>query len=908
MGFLTTKLYRPRTRPNMVVRARLFEQLDQALVNDIPLILVSAPPGFGKSTLVSAWAGHTNLPFAWVSLDETDNAPNRFWGYLASALKTVLPDLDTSQFTSSQPVQSADPGFFRQELLNQLAALNRPFLLALDDYHLIENPLIHNDLDYFINHIKSVGHVVLLTRADPPIHIPRRRARGELVEIRAMDLRFTNAEAAEFLRNCMALELSEEDIYALDNRTEGWITGLQLAAVTLRTIEDRHSFIQAFHGDDRLVTDYLIEEVLLQQSADRQSFLLQTSVLGRFNTHLCNALTGRIDSAQLLAQMENENLFLIPLDNQREWFRYHALFARLLRKKLEQTIGQQGMRQLLQRASEECVHQGFLVEAVQYMFLSGDESGAAALIARHAQEIFAINELPMLMHWSTRLPDRIVSQMPGLCLSLGWASHATGNPEKSQHFVRLVEGNIGVTVDAFLARSVEEQQALPKEVLASIIEAAVLQARLDIDREISLETLERYNCILPWLVPERDREPYANNVPSAMRPAMTFQMGMAYAMLGKPSLAVPALEESIQLSRHKSNHFLVALGLGYLGQVQAEQGRLYKAEETWQEALDYAREFGLEKNAFFSVALAGLASLAYERNELSRAEQLLGEGIRLARTWPAWQGLLPGYILLAKVRLANGDSSGAEKALDELGCFSRTAPQIINPAIEACRAWLWICQDLAGKAAAWLQSRQPLNLDQRLVQVWGLVKLGEPSIALKKLDRIISEAENAGLNGYLVRGLALKAFAQYASGRMEHALISLHQALKLAESEGYVRTFVDLDGPMEILLKKRIPPQFEVYALRLRSAFLRSTDSADASRAMIIAAEQANSRLSNPLTQRELEILRMLVAELDNEAIAKALYISIHTVKKHFTHIFEKLGVDNRLQAVKEARRLGLLP
>ncbi|RPJ43422.1 MAG: hypothetical protein EHM21_11560, partial [Chloroflexi bacterium] len=606
MALLSTKLYRPRTRSNAVVRLRLFHRLDQALQGGIPLVLVSAPPGFGKTTLVSAWASQSGLPLAWVSLDENDNDPIRFWSSVVSALMLALPGLQEGLAGLPQSAQVTELDFYQQELANQLALLDQSILLVLDDYHLINQPAIHSGLDRLINHLRPGKQVILLTRADPPLHLPRRRARGELVEIRAVDLRFSAEEAEEFLRGCMQLDLPAEDMNALESRTEGWITGLQLAAITLRTIEDRHAFIKAFHGDDRLIADYLVEEVLLQQPEETQSFLLQTSVLSRFNAPLCSALTGQTGAAQLLERLENENLFLIPLDNQREWFRYHALFARLLQKKLEQTIGQPGIRRLQQRASEECIRQGLLVEGVQYLFAAGDEAGAAELISQHAHALFHINELPMLMLWSARLPDGIIRHRPGLSLSFGWAAHATGNPDKSQHFVGLVEANTGWTVESFLVLSLEEQRALPKQVLAGILEAVVLQARLDVDRGIDHETLSRYSRVLQLLVPERDVEPYANNAPSAMRPVMTFQIGMAYSLLGNTGSAAPAFEETIRLSKPLKNHFLVALGFGYLGQTWAEQGQLRKAGETWQEALAYAQETGAEKDAFFSMALVGL--------------------------------------------------------------------------------------------------------------------------------------------------------------------------------------------------------------------------------------------------------------------------------------------------------------
>ncbi|RPI26784.1 MAG: hypothetical protein EHM70_18575, partial [Chloroflexota bacterium] len=834
---VATKFYRPAARLSEINRPRLFQKLDDQFLKGCPFYLVSAPPGFGKTTLVSAWTRKTNLPTAWLSLEKADNELFRFWRYVIGAFNSLHAGLSPELEEALSTPQALPLDYLIPNLINFLAERPKPFFLVLDDYHLIDNPEIHSLLGGFIDHLPSNGRVVIITRSDPPLHLAVRRSRGQLFEVRVGDLRFNMDEAGEFLNRSMQLDLLQDDVAALEMRTEGWIAGLQLAAISMRDSENPRSFISAFHGEDRFIADYLVEEVLHRQADHIQAFLLQTSLLQRFNAQLCNAITMRKDSAEILARLEADNLFLTPLDNQREWFRYHHLFARLLQKKFETIFSSEDRSLILHRASSECVRQGLLVESVQYLFDSGDEPGAAALIERLSKDIFQLNELPTLMHWAGLLPERLVGQMPGLCISFGWAAHATGHPEQSGHYIEMVEEYAGLKVEGFLALSPEEQRLLPDEILACIVEAVIIKARLLIDQGISLSTLERYLQILAWLVPERDNKPFVNNSPSAMRPIMLFQAGMAYQLSGSPMRAIQAFEETILLSRQQRNHFLVALGMGYLGQIQAAQGRLRAAEKTWRDALTYAHEQGVERDAFFSTALTGLGALAYERNDLEAAERLLREGIGLAKNWAAWQGLVPGYTGLSLALQAKGDSLEALEALDELHRYRNSAPQMIVPAVDVYRALLGARQGKADEDPALWHTVKTGPMEQALALAEILSIRGRPTDAMELLEKLAVEADSEGLHGYLVRILALKAKAVASTGQLESARKDLERALELGEKEGYLRTFLDLGEPVALLLRQINRPDLAVY----RSGLLKAFSSQAQSPGSIV--DQANALL-----------------------------------------------------------------
>ena len=445
---LATKLHIPPARPNLVARPRLLERLDQGLA--ARLILLSAPAGFGKTTLLSAWLAGFPSSVPWVSLDTGDNDPVAFLNYLIAALRTIEPEIGER---ARQVLRSPQPPSIESilaMLINELCTLAEDVVAVLDDYHVIDTPAVHDIIAFLLEHLPLRMHLVIATRVDPPLPLARLRARGHLSEIREADLRFTTEEAAAFLNQTMGLRLSAEDIAALEARTEGWVAGLQLAGLSLQDVADPHAFVTAFRGDDRYIADYLLEEVLQRQPVEFQQFLMQTSILDRLGGPLCDAITDRRDSQAVLNTIERANLFLISLDNRREWFRYHHLFASLLRQRLLDTAGPDTVQQLKRRAWQWYAEHDRILDAVDYALACGDYDPAAALIEQLGQQLFLGNELSTLLQWSRMLPDQVVATHPRLNVMAAWAAHATGHPQQCERFVQMIEEAVGITIEDFL--------------------------------------------------------------------------------------------------------------------------------------------------------------------------------------------------------------------------------------------------------------------------------------------------------------------------------------------------------------------------------------------------------------------------------------------------------------------------
>ena len=603
--FLATKLYLPPLRTNRVLRPRLVERLNQALQPGVGLVLVSAPAGFGKTTLASEWARGTGLPVAWLALDEGDNDPVRFWHYLVAALQTVEPALGREMASALDAPQSPPVESLLVLLVNDLIAFQKPLLLVLDDVHLVDNRAIHTALNFLLDHMPPDIHLVMLTRADPPVQLPRRRARGGLCEVRAADLRFTGGEAAQFFKQAMPLALADDDVLALEQRTEGWVAGLQMAAVALLSHEsDIHDFVLAFTGDDRYIADYLVEEVLDLQPPEVQRFLLRTALLERFCAPLCAAVMDpsptsmnssaalhpaslpNAEIARILDYLDRANLFLVPLDNRREWFRYHHLFAQLLRQRMKQTFDPAEVQALYRRAAEWHLQSEHPVEAIEYALSSGNGDYAASLIEDNTQIMFLRGELATLYHWSEVLPPQLLGRYPKLCVALGWAANATGHPAQQEILLGLVEQSVGMSVARFLELSDAERRRLEPEILGTLVELAVQRARLALDRGDLQAITQKYQAILAYLVPERDQEPYIYNLPSMLRPPMVFMIAMTQQMLGQMESAVTGFMDAAESAQRQNNIHIVALALGQLGQLQLTLGRLRDAEVTFRRVLE----------------------------------------------------------------------------------------------------------------------------------------------------------------------------------------------------------------------------------------------------------------------------------------------------------------------------------
>ena len=929
---LATKIFVPPLWPNRVSRPRLLEKLNEGLRPGCRLILVSAPAGFGKTTLACEWARQTGLPLAWLSLDESDNDAARFWQYAVAALQGIEPTLGVEMSTALQLSQPPPLESLIVGLINDLSVFSRPVLLMLDDYHLVESEAIHRTIGFFLDHQPPHVHLGLLTRADPPLHLARRRARGELCEVRAADLRFAREETRSFFSRTMKLDLTAEDVDALENRTEGWVAGLQMAAIAAQGRTDTHAFVSAISGDDRYIADYLVEEVLQRQPVKVRDFLLRTSILQRFNAGLCDFLVlgqefgkegistpglplpSAPDSAMVLEYLERSNLFIMPLDNRRTWFRYHHLFAQLLQQRLSQAASPETIHGLYRQASEWHLQNGYLVEAVEYTLAGGDFEEAARLVEQVIGEMFTRGELTTLQRWAELIPARVLATNPRLCVALAWAAISTNHPRLGESLIVLAEKRVGMTVEEFLDLDGAARKQLSAETLGALLEMSVQRTRFAMDRGDFKVISGKFVQVLPYLTAERDRQPFLFNPPSLLRPAMLFMLAAAEEMQGHIRAALPGFEEAARVAMEWNNIQIILLALGHFGQGQVILGDLASAEATFHAVLDGAARWGGEQiSAFYAISHVGLGMLAYERNDLQAARPELDRGIALGHVWDSWEALVPGHLGLGMVSLAMEDREGVVRAIEVLKGLEKNNLVVVSSAVKAALAQLWLRQGQVDQARAWARQAgydldgdlSPIAPDHAMLLARLLLADGAAGRAQRLLENQADQAEAAGYWGVWVRLECLLSLSLAAQGRRQAALDCLLAALERAAPGGFVRLFVD-EGPLLGALLASLRPQVQEHHLkayldRLLAAF---PEPLPGPAAPAVLHPPARGALVEPLSARELEVLEFLAQGVSNAGIAEKAYISVNTVKKHITSIYAKLGVTTRVQAVEKAREL----
>ena len=885
---LATKLYIPPPRPKVVLRPRLIEQLNEDLRQNQgfgrKLTLLSASAGFGKTTLLSEWVAgceqrDPKVHVAWLSLDEGDNAPARFLTYLVAALQTIDADIGKGMLGLLQSPQPPPTESILTALLNDIAAIPDSFLLVLDDYHVIDSRPVDQALTFLLEHLPPQVHLVIATREDPHLPLARLRARGQLSELRAADLRFTPSEAATFLNQVMGLNLSAEDIAALEARTEGWIAGLQLAALALQgTIsmqghKDATSFIQSFTGSHHFVLDYLIEEVLQQQSESVQAFLLRTSILDRMCGPLCDAvlLAPAASGQETLEYLEHANLFIVPLDNERHWYRYHHLFAELLRQRLQQ---RGSIDEYHIRASEWFESNGLTFEAFRHATAAGDIERAERLIESEEIGLHFRSVAMAVLDWLASLPEAVLDAHPLLrvrsaTLAL-MAGQTTGVEEKLQAAEKALQ-NIGLDEKV---RDLIGQIACARATLAFTRydpETMVIQARR------ALEYLPSDNLTFLFT---------AN---WALASALMYQ--------GDRAASARAYQEGIAISRKSGHVFSKILATSSLGHLQELDNQLYLAAETYHSILPLYGEHP-QPNAV--VVYPGLARICYEWNDLDAAEQYGQQSLQLARQFDrVIDRFIVSEVFLARLKLARGDVDGAAAMLAEAEQSARQKNFTLRlPDIAVAQVPVLIRQGQVA-AAAQLARQYELPLSQARV----LIAQDDPSAALAVLEPLRRQMEARGWADEQLKTMVLQAVAQHLCGEKEKAAHVLGEALALAEPGGLIRLFVDEGAPMAELLSaaaaQGIRPD---YANKLLAAFeLEPKDERATS------SVPGPSSLVEPLSPRELEVLRLIAQGLSNQEIGERLFLALDTVKGHNRRIFDKLQVQRRTEAIARASELGLL-
>jgi len=902
---LATKLHVPRTRPGFVARPRLAERLAEGTARE--LVLVCTPAGFGKTTLLGDWARRGQRPVAWLSLDAGDNDPARFWRHVAAALDGALPGVAGRVAPLLQGLQPAAFGAAAAALVNELAGVTEEVVLVLDDYHLIDAPPVHASLGFLLEHLPSSLRLALASRSDPPLPLARLRARGQLTELRERDLRFTTEEAAALLRAAVGPDLPEAAIATLEGRTEGWVAGLQLAALSLQGHADPAGLVASFSGTHRFVLDYLTEEVLARQPEPLQAFLLETSVLERLCGPLCDAVTGGDDGQRMLETIERANLFLHPLDEVRGWWRFHHLFADLLRARL--AAERPGRVAELHRAAAAWYEaHGLVDEAIHHVLAAGDPDWAGRLVERQLEQTLRRGEEVLLLRRLEALPADVVRSRPGLVLAQAMLEVHRGRLDAAE---RLLEH-----ADRAVDRQPEpEQPPVPTDggmVSQAPAAIALLRAELAAVRGDPEQTASFARSALAHLA-EEERGP---------RLWARYLLALADWLAGRVEQAEPAFTEVLAEGRATAEPHPLLSACLYLGEVQRAQGRLGAALATYQEGLELATQGG-QPSAFHAADThVGLGQVLYERNQLEEALQHLTDGLALSRPlgWPQLSGR--ALVTMAWIRRATGDPAGALQTLDEACALmpgTRTATWY-HPA-PAERARLLLAQGQVDQAARWAEELglgaedEPSYLRERDHLVLTRVLLAEhtPDQALPLLERLHRLAVGERRTGSVIEIRVLQALARAAVGDEPAGLAALAEALTLAVPEGYLRVFVDEGAPMATLLGRLLtaPATTQAVAGQVPPAFLdRLLEAFEQAGQAVLPRSRRGTALPGlvvALSARELEVLQLLAAGKSNLAIAEELVITLDTVKRHVTHILDKLGATNRTQAVARARELGLL-
>jgi LuxR family transcriptional regulator, maltose regulon positive regulatory protein len=912
---LSTKLHRPPPRADALLRVRLIQRLETGAREGRTLTVISAPAGFGKTTLISAWLQQSQRQVAWLSLDQSDNDPIRFWRYVIAALQTLDASWGATALAMLIAPQMPPLEVVVTALINDLvSATAAPIVLVVDDYHVITDLNIHTSLDFFLDHVPPHVPVAITTREDPPLSLPRRRARQQLTEVRAADLRFTLSEATELLNSIMRLGLTGADITALEQRTEGWAVGLQMAALSLQGRSDQHDFITAFAGDDRYIADYLLEEVIQRQPAAVQDFLLRTSFLPRLNAALCDAVLERRDSRSVLADLDRANLFIVSLDNRREWYRYHHLFSDLLRQRLHEALSAAQLIGLYESASIWFEQHGLIDETISLALKARDYDRTVHLLEQYVGWFFKHSELQALADHVGTLPPEFIAQHIHLLAMSAWALLASGHAVEAQRDLQTIEQVAGITEEDW-----PRWADLSEQAQAALMEVTVMRMRFMMDQGNFARVLALAQQALPRLAD--DGRVWLYNRSDALRPPVRFMVGVACELRGE----LPAAEAEYRatVAEGTDNPHIMALALGHLGSMQLQQGQLRTAADTYRQALRLAEEMGRNSSPFFGISHAGYGGLLYEWNDLATAQQQIEEGLAQGKVWNSWEALLPGYLNLARVKQAQGDWAGAFAALEDMLALTRGLMPAAPLLTESARAWLWLRQGRLEKVERWagrlgLNSQSdisPGNDADLLLLAQLLIAQNKLPEAATLLQRLIASTESSEHWTSRLTAQLLHAVVLAAQNRSREAQQALALVLRRAEPEGYVRLFVDAGLPVARLLYQAIEHDLSPeYARRLLAAF-PETDwlpQLDQGRQLDRGPQPdrpapATEDLIEPLSDREVEVLRLIDQGLSNSEIAAKLVLSTGTVKVHSHNIFSKLGVSSRTQAVNKARALGLL-
>lgn len=925
---LETKLYRPQWSADLVSRPRLIYRINLQR----KLTLVSAPAGFGKTTLLAEWiAAVPNCPVAWVSLDPSDNDPAVFWTYLITGLQNIQPGLGERSLLLLQSPQPPPIESVLMTLLNELTAVEAEFVLILDDYHAIATQAIHDGIGFLLSHLPPQMHLIIASRADPPFALARLRSHGALTELRVSDLRFTPNEAAAFLNQVMGLEISAADVTALEKRTEGWIAGLQLAALSMQGRTDLPGFIAAFSGDDRYIVDYLLEEVLQRQSDRVRHFLLQTAILDRLSGSLCDAVTKQTDGQDMLVTLERGNLFLIPLDNKRQWYRYHHLFADVLQSHARMEWPEH-LPRLHERASEWYEQNELFSAAIRHALAAQDFERAADLIEQVWPTMRKRQQESTVLGWLKVLPDLLIRDRPVLslvyalvCLNSGQIGEVEARLQDAERGLAQFEATLPDNLSpAHAAQRLGISEVRYQSLPASIANARAYRAQALGDFANTITYAQQALALLPIA------DEYERGTTAAI-------LGLAYWASGNAEAAHRSFTEGLQAFQKLGGIQITVSATFILANMQMAQGLLQTAIATCEQTLQLAgQQPGPIWLGTAELHLA-LSELYYEQGDLATANQLLLKGESLREQISISGADYMWWLVKAQLTAAQGDLDQALDQLQEAARLYRRSPVPDVRPVEALKVRWWLQQGKLRESLDWLQE-SGLSVDDppsylreyehlTLARVAMAQRHSERSIAQYKhnstdevihpviglLTRLLTAAEAQDRTGSMIKILVILALAREAEGNIAAAISSLERALTLAESEGYVRIFAEHGAPMVRLLREAmtrgITPTYTQRLLTILETWGQQPKAPSPLPVSLSLSKgsPAPQPLIEPLSQRELEVLRLLTTELTGPEIARELVVALSTVRTHTKRIYSKLNVTNRRAAVKRAVELELI-
>jgi LuxR family maltose regulon positive regulatory protein len=881
-----TKFFIPPSFPTHIIRSRLINLLNDSL--NRPLILISAPAGYGKTTLVSNWVKETGINSSWLSLDAGDNDPMRFLQYLVASLLPIAPNIEGDLNGILQGMQPEKFDTVINLLTNELTSFSSSFVLVLDDFHVIQSETVLKIITNFLEHLPRQIHLVILTRTDPPLSLSRMRVRNMLLDIRADQLRFTQNEIAAFLNDTMGLTLSINDLVAMETRTEGWIAGIQLAALSMQSVKDIHGFISAFTGSHHYIMDYLVEEVLKLQPKQVSTFLLQTSILDRLNGPLCEAvveseIAGSIDGQTMLKSLEEMNLFVIPLDNERRWYRYHHLFADVLRKRLEYQFPHL-LSDLHRRASQWYEQNGFFAECIQQAIAAGDQDRAAELIEQNGCFLLISGEVATLLKWVDSINFKSETH-PWLAVQKAWALAMTGDFNRIEPTLQEPE--------KLLAQF--EPTVEVNTLLGTIAAARAFTSNSKGDIQSAAEYARQALVLLPD----------CSSISKSIRSVTTLILGDTSWIDGKLDEAAQAYTEAIKIGREAKNFHMVIIANSNLADILIEQGHLHRASSIFNNCLKMAIRPDGQRSALAGRLYAGLGRLAYEHNQLDEADQFIQMCIEICQQWGETEIQANSFALLARLNQIQGNPEQANEAIRHAEQLSSEHPLSTRRSIQMKSdfVFVWLAQGNLEKVSQ-LNRKFPLSIEtenpyhrepEKVITLRILVAQNDYEAALMLSDRLLKKAEPVGQMGLVIETLILQALAYQGMKDADQALLSLERAITIAQSEGYVRSFLDEGEAMTRLLCQFQSRQIgSSYATVLLSQIDKTSGKTQPSMQI----------LSEPLTSREVEVLKLIESGCSNQEIAGQLVISIPTVKRHISNIYSKLEVQSRTQAVAIGKEL----